>query len=282
MAPFYPAEAEAKGATASQYGMVFGIFELVAFVSSPVFGKYLHVLGPRRTFIAGILITGFNLSPVQTGLVFVIYGGIYALTAPAWGWLCDQLLGSFVITLFGEVTIFLGFLIIGPAAFLPTETVLWLTCLGLVVYGVGLGATMVASFIMALEEAVGHGFSDNVQTYGVISALWNSFFALGSFIGPSLGGVLLDIGGFRWASVFVLGTQLIVLALFSGFMLLTRKCGVKDKYSQNLTDTTPLLRPEDPCCSKMLLSGSFNSSEFGGQHYGTNDGLSRTFSSSSS
>lgn len=32
----------------------------------------------------------FNLSPVVLGLMFVINGGIYAVTAPAWGWLCDK------------------------------------------------------------------------------------------------------------------------------------------------------------------------------------------------
>jgi len=32
----------------------------------------------------------FNLSPVVLGLMFVINGGTYAITAPAWGWLCDN------------------------------------------------------------------------------------------------------------------------------------------------------------------------------------------------
>lgn len=32
----------------------------------------------------------FNLSPIVLGLMFVINGGTYAITAPAWGWLCDK------------------------------------------------------------------------------------------------------------------------------------------------------------------------------------------------
>ena len=31
-APFYPHEAEMKGATATEYGLVFGVFELVVFL----------------------------------------------------------------------------------------------------------------------------------------------------------------------------------------------------------------------------------------------------------
>uniref|UniRef100_A0A8D8Y0B7 MFS-type transporter SLC18B1 n=1 Tax=Cacopsylla melanoneura TaxID=428564 RepID=A0A8D8Y0B7_9HEMI len=46
-APFYPAEAEKKGATATEYGLVFGSFELVAFLSSPLFGRYIHTIGTR-------------------------------------------------------------------------------------------------------------------------------------------------------------------------------------------------------------------------------------------
>lgn len=42
-APFYPAEAERKGASATEYGLVFGIFQLVCFFLSPIYGKYVSV-----------------------------------------------------------------------------------------------------------------------------------------------------------------------------------------------------------------------------------------------
>lgn len=32
----------------------------------------------------------FDLSPVVLGLMFVINGGTYAVTAPVWGWFCDK------------------------------------------------------------------------------------------------------------------------------------------------------------------------------------------------
>lgn len=35
-------QAERKGATASEYGFVFGIFEFTVFVTSPIFGKYVR------------------------------------------------------------------------------------------------------------------------------------------------------------------------------------------------------------------------------------------------
>ncbi|XP_037082981.1 MFS-type transporter SLC18B1-like [Pollicipes pollicipes] len=56
-APFYPHEAEKKGATATQYGFVFGIFELTVFLVSPLYGKYLNRIGPKFVFNAGIFTT---------------------------------------------------------------------------------------------------------------------------------------------------------------------------------------------------------------------------------
>ena len=48
-APFYPAEAERKGASPTEYGLVFGIFELTVFIVSPFMGEsnktfFFHLL----------------------------------------------------------------------------------------------------------------------------------------------------------------------------------------------------------------------------------------------
>jgi len=51
--PFYPTEAEKKGATPSQYGFVFGICNIAAFFFAPIFGKFGDKIGPKRLFIIG-------------------------------------------------------------------------------------------------------------------------------------------------------------------------------------------------------------------------------------
>lgn len=60
-APFFPQEAEKKGANATEYGLVFGIFELVVFVISPVYGQYLNRIGPKvsEPFVALIRNSAF-------------------------------------------------------------------------------------------------------------------------------------------------------------------------------------------------------------------------------
>ncbi|CAK9807234.1 MFS-type transporter SLC18B1 [Anthophora plagiata] len=382
-APFYPQEAAMKGATASEYGLVFGIFELVVFIISPVYGKNLHRIGPKLLFNGGILTTGtcaiffglldkveghypfiilsfviriieamgnaafltasfaiiakefpdnvattfasletffglglivgptvggalyqiggyttpfvvlgsalfitavatvfilpvhpnnnqnphstggvtkalkipgvlvaassiiatsmsigflqatlephlrsFNLSPVVLGLMFVINGGTYAITAPAWGWLCDKHSHPKVATVAGCILVVIGFCLVGPAPFIPCPTMLWLSISGLVVHGLGMAAQLVASFTDALRTSIQYGFPNNLETYGLISGLWTSMFALGAFIGPSVAGILLDNIGFRNATMFIVFLHLlvgVVAAVFLSSCTLGRK-----------------------------------------------------------
>ncbi|GLV39174.1 Vesicular monoamine transporter [Carabus blaptoides fortunei] len=379
-APFYPHEAELKGATATEYGLVFGIFELVVFIVSPIYGQHLNRIGPKYMFNGGIFTTGicaiifglldkveghypfiilsfiiriieatgnaafltasfaiiakefpnnvattfasletcfglglivgptvggalyeiggyttpfaimgsalflsavltgfvlpdhgndspdqekgpsifkvlkipgvmmaatsiivtsmsigflqatlephmrkFHLSPVVLGLMFVINGGTYAITAPGWGWLCDSRLHPKVATIFGAVLVAAGFCLIGPAPFIPYKTMLWLTILGLVLHGLGMSAQLVASFTDALRTSVAHGFPNNLETFGLISGLWTSSFALGAFIGPSISGILYDNIGFRNSSMFVVATHLLVAIVTTIFLMFTKK-----------------------------------------------------------
>ena len=46
-APFYPGEAEKKGCAPSEYGLVFGIFELTVFIVSPIIGANLNRMGMK-------------------------------------------------------------------------------------------------------------------------------------------------------------------------------------------------------------------------------------------
>ncbi|EGT54808.1 hypothetical protein CAEBREN_28107 [Caenorhabditis brenneri] len=60
IAPFYPAEAKLKNLSETQTGIVFGIFEFTMFLISPLFGKYIILIGARTMFIAGIAVTGMT------------------------------------------------------------------------------------------------------------------------------------------------------------------------------------------------------------------------------
>ena len=73
------------------------------------------------------------------------------------------------------------------------------------------------------------GFPDNLHTYALVSGLWTATFALGAFIGPSFGGVLMDIVGFGYATLFVFASQVIVFVLTLGFIIHRSRHGSHDK-----------------------------------------------------
>lgn len=64
----------------------------------------------------------FKLTAVILGLMFVINGGVYAITTPLWGWLCDNTAAPKVVTAAGTFLVAAGFCLIGPAPFIPLPT----------------------------------------------------------------------------------------------------------------------------------------------------------------
>ena len=58
-APFFPIEAALKGATATQFGGVFGIIHLAIFLTSPLMGKMVAKLGLGNIFKCGLLLSCF-------------------------------------------------------------------------------------------------------------------------------------------------------------------------------------------------------------------------------
>eukprot|EP00096_Caligus_rogercresseyi_P009882 TRINITY_DN3455_c0_g1_i1.p1 TRINITY_DN3455_c0_g1~~TRINITY_DN3455_c0_g1_i1.p1 ORF type:complete len:441 (+),score=64.81 TRINITY_DN3455_c0_g1_i1:89-1411(+) len=383
--PFYPDKALEKGATSSQYGLVFGVFELTVFIVCPIIGKYLAQLGIRRCFIIGTAITGFcciifglldliedpnlfviagiitricealgnsafitasfsiiaqefsnnvatmfstiemcfgfglivgptmgaylyvmggfflpfvilgtsllvsslfaqfvlppmvisrnsdskagvleaisilpialaclcvfsaslslgflqvNLEPhlkefntttMTVGLIFMLNGAAYAFTAPVFGWICDKKVNPRFIGLLGNALITFSITVIGPVPFLPIPKDYVLVVLALAVHGVGLGASLVSGFSDAHSEALKNGMENNINTYGLISGLWASTFALGAFLGPTAGAYLKDEFGFDWSSLLVLFFAVLSLVSSSLYVLIHQYCSPSKK-----------------------------------------------------
>nr|XP_045015169.1 MFS-type transporter SLC18B1 isoform X2 [Jaculus jaculus] len=58
LGPFFPKEAEKKGASNTMIGMIFGSYALFNLLASLVFGKYLVHIGAKFMFIAGMFLSG--------------------------------------------------------------------------------------------------------------------------------------------------------------------------------------------------------------------------------
>ncbi|RWS13124.1 MFS-type transporter-like protein [Dinothrombium tinctorium] len=57
-APFFPREAELKGATNTQYGFIFGIYEAGIVVFSPIVGRLIPRISPQFLIESGLFIAG--------------------------------------------------------------------------------------------------------------------------------------------------------------------------------------------------------------------------------
>ncbi|XP_026726219.1 MFS-type transporter SLC18B1-like [Trichoplusia ni] len=58
MAPFFPREAAVKGLSETMCGIVFSFYAIVMFLTSPLFGKFLPMVGAKFLFTAGMFVAG--------------------------------------------------------------------------------------------------------------------------------------------------------------------------------------------------------------------------------
>ena len=151
--------------------------------------------------------------------MFVLNGGTYALTAPIFGYICDHFQSSpMPINFLGVTIITVAFFFLGPAPFLGLPTLMPVCVATLVLHGCANGSVLVSSFCISQNEAIANGFSNNINTCGLVSGLWSSTFAFGAFVGPSAAGILLDHFGFPWATMFIVCFGLFFLVAGSSIL----------------------------------------------------------------
>ncbi|GFS28040.1 MFS-type transporter SLC18B1-like [Elysia marginata] len=115
----------------------------------------------------------------------------------------------------------IGYLMMGPTPllpFLPKQT--WFITLGLVFFGLGIGCTIIPTTKCVVIGARELGFPDNFSTFGMVSGLFVANFHFGAFLGPTVGGVLVEKIGFEYSSTVIAGifaTALLVIITFFGF-----------------------------------------------------------------
>ncbi|XP_022253328.1 MFS-type transporter SLC18B1-like isoform X2 [Limulus polyphemus] len=183
------------------------------------------IIANSLVIISSLLSIGFNVATLEPhlrqfdlkggvlGTIFIINGGIYAFTTPIFGWICDKGVSPKLLCMFGSFLSALSFLFIGPAPFLSFSPELWLIVISLLILGLGLSAKIVPAFYCALRETIKLGFPDDFSTKALVSAIFSSSISIGAFIGPTLGGYLLEHFGYRSATVIIFIEECAMLLL---------------------------------------------------------------------
>ncbi|NXJ55714.1 S18B1 protein, partial [Spizaetus tyrannus] len=129
LGPFFPSEAEKKGASNTVVGLIFGCFALVNFLTSLILGNYLTHIGAKFMFVAGMFVSGcvtilFGMldkvpsGPMFIGLCFLVramdaIGFAAAMTASFS--ILAKAFPSNIATVLGSLEIFTGLgLVLGP------------------------------------------------------------------------------------------------------------------------------------------------------------------------
>ncbi|XP_030830751.1 MFS-type transporter SLC18B1 isoform X2 [Strongylocentrotus purpuratus] len=175
----------------------------------------------------------FTESAMVVGLLFLLSGGCYALSSPLWGWMAEKLNISRLMIIIGTIMSGGAFLLMGPSPLLNLPNELWIICVSLALCGIFLSASVICSFNDYLISASNHGFPDDMSTQAVVSGIFTSLLALGNFVGPSLGGLVVHLYSFDW-SVTVIGGIQVVVAIIVALFTLSEFC------CQNRRRPTPL------------------------------------------
>lgn len=156
-------------------------------------------------------------------VAFLVMPVCSVVATPLMGYLCDKVLSPWLVSIVGCLLMFVCFLFIGPAPYLPLFTPnLYTVCASLVAQGFGCAAVMVASFGCAQVSAVSGDFpSSSMEVQALVSGMFTSSFAIGNFFGPTLSGVLYDeLGGGTagFASNTVVLQALVMVTLGANFL----------------------------------------------------------------
>ncbi|XP_077531502.1 MFS-type transporter SLC18B1-like [Haemaphysalis longicornis] len=164
-----------------------------------ILGSYLCAGFNQATFEPHL--RQFKLSSTLLGLFFMIPGLLNLVMVPIWGWLCDKKVNNKLLTAIGAYFVLLFLLLIGPVPFLPFSTKLWVVTLSMAFFGLGIGGASICAFMATLEYTIDRGFERSVATNGLVSSMFTIFQSIGSFTGPTLGGVLLQHVGYSWGTM---------------------------------------------------------------------------------
>eukprot|EP00093_Oithona_nana_P013817 13817.XXX_125192_123766_1 [CDS] Oithona nana genome sequencing. len=108
---------------------------LLLIISEVSVSWYLPTLQP-------FLEDNFQMSPMLTGVLFMLEGLTYAICSPLWGYLLDKTQRPTMLFTIGCVTVLIGYSLLGPAPYLSfLGKNVYFVAFGLVIQGIGVSAT---------------------------------------------------------------------------------------------------------------------------------------------
>lgn len=167
----------------------------------------------------------FNVHPSMVGVLFLLIGGMYGLFAPIWGYIADKKKTTRIMMVLGFYITGISFMLIGPSPLLDLPGKLWIIIISLALLGFSIGIGLMPAFLDLLISAKWYGLPEDLSTQAILSGLFNGAFSLGTFVGPTLGGALVNQLGFDWSSTIFAGGCFVIVIALSLFGVWEYQCG---------------------------------------------------------
>lgn len=162
-------------------------------------------------------LSGYKVDPSISGILFTVPTFSYALMILMMNYMN---ISRKILMMVGLGITALADLTIGPWGYMGLPHELWVSILGLVIFGLGLCLCILPALPDMVSEGEAHlTMYDSEQVSDFLSGILNSETFIGEMVGPPLAGVLTDYIGFENAEAviaFSLIGYLLVFGVFSG------------------------------------------------------------------
>ncbi|CAM1322334.1 Uncharacterised protein r2_g3074 [Pycnogonum litorale] len=166
--------------------------------------------------------------------MFIGCQATYSIICPIVGYIVDKKHYDEQSMAAGLLVMFVSYQLLGPAPYLYIPSSIWLTQVSLIMGATALAMTYVPAYKVLNRITIQNGYPDNLATKSKISAVYLTSMGIGQFVGPSVGGIVIDYLNFQWASCVV--SYLCGLALVVMMIHLLRK-----RHRNNVEEKTPLI-----------------------------------------
>lgn len=163
-------------------------------------------------------------STIDVGISFLVFGCCYMLGNILFGTLIDKIGYPILFSLLGNVLFMICFIFVGPLPFIPFKPYKELVQGMMALAGIAYACLVVSSFTRAQKRVLDMGYSNDINTYVMISGIWLSAFSLGNFVGPTIAGALVQTEGFRTTTLvfFVLYAVMCLVDICEGIFISKR------------------------------------------------------------
>ncbi|KAL1231476.1 MFS-type transporter SLC18B1 [Trichinella spiralis] len=148
----------------------------------------------------------FSMSSLNIGLMFLITGAAYCISAPLCGYFIDKLKCPMTFMVAGNILASAGFFIIGPSPLMKATKSILLMSVSLFLIGISMALMLISHFNLCLQAIKSQGYADVGDASGIISGIFNAALSLGAFVGPTAGSLCVEYVGFSWTTTYLCGS----------------------------------------------------------------------------